>query len=133
MPPRKEVYHEKQEVGSTVWITFSFVDESQCRGGSRPRANLTGHDRQRRGQPKLREDHLLSPRRDAKVHLHANLARGGHSPDFVQYPWSDDSVHLEQVLLANIPVSAVCDQRCGADSVREEAWLAEQLRQEAHY
>ena len=70
MPPRKEVYHEKQEVDSTVWITYSFVGDSQLY------------------KYKQRMDHL--PRRDAKDFLVSNLARGGHSPYFVHYPWSDD-------------------------------------------
>jgi len=76
MPPRKEVYHEKQEVSSTVWITYSFVDESQF-GQYKP----SGYG-----------NHSL--RRDANVYLRTRLAWGTHRLYFVQYLWSDDSVYL---------------------------------------
>ena len=112
MPPRKEVYHEKQEVDSAVWVTCSLVGESLL------------------DQYKPGVDHLLSPRRDARILLGTNLAGGDHRLCFVRHPWSDDQVHLERVLRANILASAVCNQRCGAESVGDQARLvAEQVRQ----
>jgi hypothetical protein len=73
------VYHEKQEVGSTVWITYSFVGESLL-------------DKYKQGVDHLSP--LLSQSHNAKVLLGTILAWGNQNQAFVRYPWSDYSVHL---------------------------------------
>jgi len=109
MPPRKEVYYEKHEVGSTVWITYSFVGESLL------------------DKYKQRED--LRQSRYAKVLLGTILAWGNHNLAFVRLPlWSDYSVHLgfwegsggtdSDDLFETILVSVARDQRRTIESKR---------------
>ena len=79
MPPRKEVYHEKQENGSTVWITYSFVDQPQF------------------GKYKQRVDLPPSQSRNARVArlVYRLVEWGNRNRPQVWYPRGGYSVHLE--------------------------------------
>ena len=69
------MYYEKQEISSTVWITYNFVGESLL------------------DKYKRREDPRQS--RYAKVLLGTILAWGNRNLAFVRLPlWGDYSVHL---------------------------------------
>ena len=102
MPPRKEVYHEKKEVGSTVRITYSFVDQPLF-----GKYNPCG------------VAHLPSQSRNAKVLLGTILAWGDLNLSSVRDLRSGDSVDLgfwiwmgadSDVLLAAIQVADLGDQ-----------------------